>query len=223
MKTKHLLTNPVTHSHTHAHTAPPTGEAPPSPVCIAPKRAASFRSQFFIIQAKETQQHPATSYSHPLLSPLSLSPFLVSGFERIAHLKYYRRKASLCAAFFCVSEVTPQGQGVSWFCWAKPLETVKLPYTGKPLQTASVYVFCSLCTYVIGIMCMLSLGGGVRGYWGSMRWISILFTSLFTTNSAKLLRTTVRLVFTTTGRRALSLRQRKPCSLQLYGVTMTQQ
>ena len=127
MKTKqHLLTNTVTRALEHIQLHPLAGEAPPSPVCIAPKSAASFPRQFFISRAKETQQHPATSYSRPQLSSLSLSLslflsltvslFLFSGFGRA--VKCYRWKAF----FFRLINVTLQGRGASWFCWAKPLE-----------------------------------------------------------------------------------------------------
>lgn len=77
-------------------------------------------------------------------------------------------------------------------------------------------------------LCLCVDGGGEeKGEWGvtvaSVRWISILFTPPFT---PKLLRTTVRLRLTDTGRRVLGPHGEKNTthlhSLQLHAVTMSQ-
>lgn len=141
MKTKqHLLhTHTLLRTHTCAHTAPPTGKAPPSRVCIAPKRAASFPSPFFIIQAKETRQHPATSYSHPLLSSLH---FHFLWHKRIA---YYRG-----GRYVCYNDYTPRTR-CFLFLLSQALGDAVLSYTEKPhhhcMFTAALCTFHTDCYY----------------------------------------------------------------------------
>lgn len=127
MKTKHLPTH--AHTHMHARTAPPTAQAPPSSVCIAPKRAASFPRQFFTIQAKETQQHPATSYSHlPLLRFRRVAPFKKNNTTKV-FLCHQGYALSICirAILFCK--------------WHRCMFTA------------------ALCTYAAGIMWLRGEGG----------------------------------------------------------------
>lgn len=160
-----------THTHLRAHTAPPTDKAPPSPVCIAPKRAASFPSPFFIIQAKETQQHPATSYSHALLSSLS---FLFLWHRKIA---YYREQGFF---YVCCHDYTPR----TW-CFLVFVEPSlwRCCHFICRKTSASLHVYCSTVHMSYGLLLLcVCVGGWVRGYCDSMRWISILFTPLFTTN-----------------------------------------
>lgn len=127
MKTKqHLLTNTATLS--LARTRPCTYSSAHRRGSSQPLSALHQR-ELHLFQAGFSSSGPRRLSSiqllliHILCFALTLSfPFSEHG--RIGYLKYYGRKASLCAILFCVTKVTLQGQGVSWLCWAKPLETL---------------------------------------------------------------------------------------------------
>lgn len=208
MKTKHhLLTNTLTHSLTHMHAH--TGSSQPCLHCTKERSSIFFQASF---SSSRGPSRLSTSYSHPPLPSLSLSPFLFSGFKGIAYLKYYSRKdVPSVSALSRLSSKDKVFLGVAEpSLWRLSLQH----FICNSTIYRRTFTYSTVCLLQLVHICLgdyvHAWGGEEGGYCGSMRWISILFTSLFTTNSAKLLRTTVRLKFTTTGRRAVSLRWQKP-------------
>lgn len=112
MNTKqHLLTN-TSHVPALFHTTVHT-QAPPIPVCIAPKCPASF---FF--QARFSSTRLSTSDSHPPLPSLALSPFLCSRFSEILNLDYYGRK--ICAKLLLLRRGCTAKDNMVFLYFAEP-------------------------------------------------------------------------------------------------------
>ncbi len=119
----------------HAHTAPPHRRGSSQPCLHCTKESCIFSKPVF----HHTGQGDSAASSYFLftssaVSSLTLSFFFFSGLEE--YLKYYRRKASLCTILICVTKVTLQGQGVSRFRWAKPLETLSFQL---PICNSAIY------------------------------------------------------------------------------------
>lgn len=211
MKTKHhLLTNTVTHgrslTHMHAH----TGSSQPCLHCTKERSCIFFQASF---SSSRGPRRLSTSYSHPPLPSLSLSLLFFSPALK-EQTTWNIIAERMCQSVSALSRLSSKDEvflGVAEpSLWRLSLQH----FICNSTIYRRTFMYSTVCLLQLVHICLgdyvHALGGEEGGYCGSMRWISILFTSLFTTNSAKLLRTTVRLKFTTTGRRALSLRWQKP-------------